>query len=40
VVVVATTAAAAARALRTSTDDTYNDFNFWKIPPAILEDEY
>lgn len=36
-------AAAAARSVRvnsSSTDDAYSDFNFWKIPPAILEDEY
>jgi exo-beta-1,3-glucanase (GH17 family) len=24
----------------TSTDDSYSDFNFWKIPPALLDDEY
>ena len=26
--------------LSASTEDTYNDFNFWKIPPQIIEDEY
>lgn len=26
--------------LSTGTEDTYNDFNFWRIPPQIIEDEY
>lgn len=35
------TATVQARPLRcTSTDDSYSDFNYWKIPPTLLEDEY
>lgn len=22
------------------TEDTYNDYNFWKIPPQVIEDEF
>ena len=37
---VTTPSSAAARTLRGSTDDTYNDFNFWKVPLPAIEDEF
>lgn len=26
--------------LRGTTEDSYNDFNYWKIPPAIIDDDF